>query len=676
MNAPVNADTQLARLLQKYFGEQQAWREEADDLRILIRLVDALRKSRRKGQPVSIAPLLEHLREKGGFREGLGEYLMHALQGKRIRYSLTDNGILADADFWREIVRRVSFKVLPEQPDENTLGHVLNNVFYRKGDARWVRQLPETELVELFTLLRLRPINEAKVEGGPYVDLLYAASVLAHRISGRALEAAVLKMVPEQERLENPFLVFQRELDDLVQRFLASGTIPEDPDHAEHLKLRELHAQCVAYLQAAYDNSQHYGISIRVNQNLLRIRQQLERLGIVLDLLVIDDDRTPHLNTIELGRRLIEFHGEKNNLRSLIEESTRLTAFEITQHTGTTGEHYITSSGKEYGQMFLSAAGGGLIVGVMCIFKVLLGYLHPNLFGKAFFYSMNYAWGFIAIYLLGATLATKQPAMTAATLVKSLQVTIGDRRSYSSFADLFARLFRSQFIAFMGNVLVAFPMALGIAYVVELLSGWNLAEEKWEGLLNDLSPVRSLAVFHAAIAGVFLFLSGIIAGSVANRGKHEHIPLRIRKHPWLLATVGKRPAERLSRFYEKHWAGILSNFWFGVFMGSTVVVGMIFGLPLDIRHITFAAGNLGIALQGAHFTIGYWPLFWGILGIGVIGFVNFIVSFSLSLSLAMRSRGIPLTDLDEIVAAIWMHFRRWPSHFFFPPRESANTTSH
>ena len=105
----------------------------------------------------------------------------------------------------------------------------------------------------------------------------------------------------------------------------------------------------------------------------------------------------------------------------------------------------------------------------------------------------------------------------------------------------------------MGNILLAFPMALGISVLVEMLTGWNLAGDKWDDLLTDLSPVHSLAILHAAIAGVFLFLSGIIAGSVANRGKHERIPLRIRKHPWLLATIGARRADRLSRNYEKHW---------------------------------------------------------------------------------------------------------------------------
>lgn len=659
-------EPRIRQLLAKYFGPGEAWRQEADDLRILIRIAGALRKMRAADGSATIMPLLEALRDQPAYRFGLGEYLMRALRGKRIRYSLTDNGILSDTHLWREVIRRISFKLLPDQPDENTLGHVLNNVFYRKGDARWARTLPEHEIEELFMLLQLRPINEVKTEGGPFADLLFAASILAHRVSGRALEADVLRMVPEQQQLANPFLAFQRELDNIIERFLTKGELPDEAEHEDHRQLRVLHLQCVDYINTAFANSERFGISIRVNQNLLRIRQQLERLGVVLDLLTITPERTAQRNTIELGRRLIEFHGLKNNLRGLVEESTRLTAYEITQHTANTGEHYITSSRSEYRHMFLSAAGGGLIVGIMCILKVMLGYLHPTLFGKAFFYSMNYAWGFIAIYLLGATLATKQPAMTAATVVKSLQNTVGNTQQYGAFAELFARLFRSQFIAFVGNVLLALPMALGITVLIELVSGWNISATKWEGLVTDLSPVHSLALPHAAIAGVFLFLSGIIAGSVANRGKHERIALRIRKHPWLLATIGHPRTEKLARFYEKHWAGILSNFWFGVFMGSTVVVGMIFGLPLDIRHITFAAGNLGIALHGAHYTITFWPLFWAIIGIGLIGFVNFAVSFGLSLTLAMRSRGIPVSDLDDIVKAVWRYFRQHPLRFFVP----------
>jgi site-specific recombinase len=97
---------------------------------------------------------------------------------------------------------------------------------------------------------------------------------------------------------------------------------------------------------------------------------------------------------------LIGYNSRKSNIRKLVGQSTQLLAYEITHHTAQTGEHYITSSRQEYWKMFRSACGGGLIVGVMCIVKLLLGKVHSSEFGHAFLYSLNYAIGFTLIYLL------------------------------------------------------------------------------------------------------------------------------------------------------------------------------------------------------------------------------------------------------------------------------------
>jgi site-specific recombinase len=72
---------------------------------------------------------------------------------------------------------------------------------------------------------------------------------------------------------------------------------------------------------------------------------------------------------------------------------------------------------------------------------------------------MNYAMGFVMIYLMGFTLATKQPAMTAATMTKVF-LKKERKRNNTEFAHLVSKLFRSQFIAFVGNVLLSFPIAL------------------------------------------------------------------------------------------------------------------------------------------------------------------------------------------------------------------------
>lgn len=260
--------------------------------------------------------------------------------------------------------------------------------------------------------------------------------------------------------------------------------------------------------------------------------------------------------------------------------------------------------------------------------------------------------------------------MTAATMTKALEIGMKKQsitgEKHSSFAHLFARLFRSQFIAFVGNVIVAFPVSLLGIWLIDYAFNNNIAEAKWNTLLTDISPVDSPAIFHAAIAGALLFLYGIISGSISNRNKHHQLIYRIQEHPLLKRSFGVKKTKRIAQWFENNWAGVVSNIWVGVFMGSTASVGVFLGLDLDIRHITFASGNLALGLYGAHFNLDSWTLFWGILGIAVIGFVNFMVSFLLSLGLAFRSRNIPFSELYFLNKAIWKYFKKRPMAFFFP----------
>lgn len=46
--------------------------------------------------------------------------------------------------------------------------------------------------------------------------------------------------------------------------------------------------QCQEFVNLAFKNASKYGISNKINQSLLKIRQQLERVSIILNLLVID----------------------------------------------------------------------------------------------------------------------------------------------------------------------------------------------------------------------------------------------------------------------------------------------------------------------------------------------------------------------------------------------------
>lgn len=662
----------IAGFLETNFDSNNLWEFKAQETDLLALLVNILRPKKPKMvQTVDLGELLHELKENKTFREGLSLYIHNLIKDKRFNTILTDAGILTDADFFFEVKKRLVAKIIPEQPEKDTLEYILNQVFFVKTDPIWIDKIPPQQIEQLFDLLKFKSVYTACKSGSPLSELVFSIEVIIHRIAGRALESEVIKMVPKYESLESPFLAFQKEFAEITEKLLEKEHCFITSDDHGYKQLLVLHKQCLDYVNSAFKNSEKFGISLRVNQSLLRIRQQLERLNTLLPLLIIDKPEDAKKNSIQLAKNLITYNCDKNNVRKLINESTQLLSYEVTQHTARTGEHYITKDRWEYFRMFWTAAGGGIIVGLLCIIKVFISKMDASAFGYAFFYSLNYSIGFITIYVLGFTLATKQPAMTASALISALETgrkntELPDDEKHRAFAELFARVFRSQFIAFVGNVLVAFPVALLGIWLIDISFDYNLAESKWYHLITDLSPIDSPAILHSAIAGVFLFLSGIIAGAVANRDKYQHIYYRIQEHPLLKMSLGRVRTEKLARLYEKKWAGIISNFWFGIFMGSTASIGIFLGLNIDIRHITFASGNLALGLYGANWEVSDKLLIWGIVGIVLIGLINFLVSFSLSMGLAFRSRNIPLSEMRLVTASIWRHFKKRPGSFFFP----------
>lgn len=669
MNPPEQRENSIENLLKKHFSSDQNWQQQAGEVQILVDLVETIRpRNPEKIEQVSIEVLLLFLEKYENYRVGLAGYLDSVLAEKKFSRILSDAGILKNLDFWSEAKSRLISKILPQQPDRDTLQFLLNQVFYLDSDPVWISKISEEQLVKLLELLDFQ--SNKTGDGQVLRELLFAMEVLTFRICGTAMEPDVNKMVPEFENLQSPFLSFQQDMKILENKLLASDSTNLSPDDEDFRQVLILLKQCDDYVSLAFQNSAKYGISMRVNQNLLKIRQQLQRLRLLLQILPQHSGDSAATNTIEITRLLIEINCRKNSLAGLFGQSTQTIAYEITQHTARTGERYITESKSEYRQMFEAALGGGLIVGMLVISKLKMSKLPSSDFGFAFNYGMNYAIGFILIYLLGFTLATKQPAMTASALAKSLREGIKSDApedvKHRRFAELFARLFRSQFIAFVGNVLMAFPIALFWIWYIDQIWGENIAATKWTKLIGDLHPLQSAAVFHAAIAGFYLFLSGLIAGNIANRDKHHRVYYRIQEHPLLKKTFGAAGAARIAAVYEKRWAGIVSNFWFGIFLGSTYSIGSFFGLNLDIRHITFAAGNFAMGLYGSGFSASLPMIFWSLVGIFIIGLVNFLVSFCLSLFLAFRSRGIPFSEIRPVGRSIFHHFRRFPRSFFLP----------
>ena len=616
---------------------------------------------------------LAYLKNNEEIKNNFRDYLFILFSNKSFAKALTEANILSENAFFPELKKRISYKFLPPVEDENTISYIISKVLFNpKSDSDYIKNIKPEDGSEFFKLMEIEKISTLpKVKK----ELLISANILALRSVGNALEAGITKMVPEYKNFDNPFVALQSELDSLIGRFKKDKDLQIDSKDIDYKQIKIYLQQCLDFVDKAFKNASKFGISSKINQSLLKIRQQLKRIQDIIPILVVDTEEDILTNSKNLVSNTLKYNSHRNNIRELIDDSTRLISHLITSHTAETGTHYIATSSKEYLKMFWKASGGGIIVGFLCIFKMMMSYSHGSEFSHAVLYSLNYAFGFIIIYLLGFTLATKQPAMTAATMAKVLSDESSSEKNYKEFANLVAKLSRTQFIAFVGNVLWSFPVALAIIYGMDLFLEKNFAVAKADKLLKDLNPIESKAILHACIAGFFLFISGIISGNISNSSIFNQIPERISQSPFLNQVIGAKNSKKLSDFYTKHWAGIISNFWFGIFLGVIAPLGVFLGLDLDIRHITFSAGNFALALYGKGFDIDTYTFVISLVTIFLIGAFNFIVSFGLSMLLAFRSRKVNFGELTIIHKTILKYFIKNPLRFFIPLKSELDEAS-
>jgi site-specific recombinase len=642
---------------------------KGNETSLLVSLVNIIRTSNTSTKSAKIEDyedLIFLIDTHPELSKGLQEYLERLCNKKSIVKIITEANLISDSSFYSEIRDRIILKFLPEYSDSKSAEYIISDVFYKENDGKWVSELSEDWCIKLLDVLEIEGIYEKDNQNWLIMDLILSIKILSHRIAGNAMHSGFIQIVPEYYSLENPFASLQEEVNAYLKDIEIDYKQRSEED-INYRQIRILSNQCKDYIQKAYKNIPVLGISFKAHQKLMMVENMLERLNAAIDMIVIKNDRSSKATLVMLIKSLIIFNAGKSKISDYINQTTQTYAREITRNIAIKGEQYITTSKAEYWSMFKAALGGGALVSIACLIKLKMTYIETSLFTKAIYLSLNYSLVFIAIYLLHFSLATKQPAMTAASLANQIDLDIQNKSDFESLAELVSRIWRSQFIAFTGNVLMAFPTALLCMFSWTYIFEENAASTKAHYLISELNIFTSPAIFHAAIAGVFLFFSGLIAGNISNRNKVMHIPQRIADHPILKQFTTLRFRTKLSEFVDHYWAGIISNFWFGVFMGSVGIVGIILGLNLDIRHITFAAGNFAIGLYGYGFNLSAYDIFHSVLGITIIGFVNFSVSFGLSLFLALRSRGIKLSELKNVLRSIKNSFLRYPLSYFYPP---------
>ncbi len=648
--------------------------DDVDTLDLLRQLVATLRpRGRRdKAHGERFASLIKQLEANPALAADFRRHVVHFLATRRQLTFFTDSGILPGTGFFSEWWRILGNRLLPEAHDERRLKDCLHLIFDRPHDWRWLEELPTEDWRRLWDVLAPQGMLHDVDWRAIQEQMLDAVLLLAHRISGLGVESELTRVSPNFDDDRPCFIALSAETLAFTNAF-RQGLDAPNHDFDDGSQLLVIAEQCRAALQRIRRRALSVGTSLHLSYLLTRGEQSLDRLGDLISILLASDneahrqDALPAWTAFASTAFLAE--NRRNSLRFYLAQLSGLLAVRVTENAARAGEHYICDTAADYRGMWKSATGAGVLIAGMALIKIKAAALHPPLFVEAFVNSMIYGLGFVLIYLLGLTVATKQPAMTAQTLA-SLLSDIKPNRSadLEKVVDVIAAVCRSQLAAICGNVLIALPVAivLGIA-----LSHWHgapaISPDKAAQLLGNLAPL-GWAIPHAAIAGFYLFLSGLISGYFDNHAAYAEIGTRIGRLRWLSSALGNERARRIGAYIQDRLGGIMGNLLFGCMLGSTAVIGTILGLPLDIRHIAFASANLGYALTGFQFQIAGQAILWAALGIAAIGLTNLIVSFALALRTALGARRIRFEHWGPLLAAIGRRLRREPRTFLAPQR--------
>ncbi len=605
-------------------------------------------------------------------KQKLQRALLLLLVNTNLNKALTESGVPLAGGFWQELFDRLKHKMLPAIQDPDDFLYVIDRVFYKSDDFKWVEAITQENWISFFTIIQM-PIGVRDKRLQQHV--MAAMRILSFQVAQTGLEKEVAAYIPATETGEESPFVKQSFLIHDLQEKLTQDSDNKTITHCCAL-IKDVIQQCAKNIDYIRREQSTKGASLRQTYTLLILSTRLQRILILNDVL----DRDDHFDVgrfVDLFKVLVRNENRKNSIREFVSQGIGYLAYQIAEHKGDKGGKYITSTAKEYRKMIISAMWGGFIICFIAVFKNLLGKLALAPFWQGFMYSVNYSAGFIAIEETGSTLATKQPAFTASAVAASL-----DTKKQSNQPDLnnlaitVAKVSRSQIASFFGNLIIVFPGTFLLAWLYHLLFKTKIADgDAAYQLLKDQHPWESLSLLYACNTGFFLFVSGIIAGYVQNKIRYGRIGERLVMHPILRLSMTEGRRKKLAGYIEKHSGALVGSIALGFFLGMAGIFGKVFGIPFDIRHITISAGNSAIGVYGVGFeNIAWQYLLVVFLGVLAIGFVNFLSSFAFAFYVAVKSRGIHLKDYPQFIGILWRYFIHFPSHFIFPPKsKTANS---
>ncbi len=585
---------------------------------------------------------IENHPEREAVRAALREFWSHHSYVRVI----SEAGLPDEAFLLRELLARALRHLLPVDEVGGDLYILLDSLNLKQADARWLAALPEELLAAWADIFR--PTQSS---------ILASAKILALRATNIALSRDLIEFSDDEDITQSGFF----HLPSVVERVIL---------HPEDVALWDKQrAACESQLQAVNRRLEEKGSSVDLVFRVRLLRSYLGRIQQVLSMTAPETvkEGSPAEYTSVAARKLaitiVHGFASQRNIGSVLGASTRRLARSVVEKTGRAGSHYIARNAAQWRVMGRGAIFAGVITAFTALFKYTLSaMIHAPLL-LALAHSINYVVSFLCMQAGGFLLASKMPAATAAALVDAMEDPGKDH-----MASLKA-ISSTQFVVTIANLVGAVPAAVLIDRIIRAVSGHPfLSPAESEHGVRMLFPHASGTIFFAVVTGIFLWLSSLATGWTANYIALHKLPQAIGNSLRLRKKLGAGRAAKLAEWAQHHAAGSAGFIALGFLLGSMPIVFELFGIPLEVRHVTLAAASLGYALDG--------QLIYGRLtgaatlaafsGIAFVGLLNIVTSFALSFLLAVRARNIAGAESNRFLRAVGKELLAKPLAFLFP----------
>jgi site-specific recombinase len=550
---------------------------------------------------------------------------------------ISEAGLPDEAFLVRELLARAVRHLLPVDEVEGDLYVLMDSLNLKESDARWVASLSQPLIASWAETFRPSTFS-----------ILASCKILALRAANVALSRDLIAFADDEDITKSPF-------------FHLPGIVEHVIRHPEDFHLWEQQrAACEDQLQTVNQSLADRGSSANLIFRVRLLRSLLGRIQQVISL------ERPDSDARKLAVTVVHGFASQRRIRGVLSASARRLARSVVERTGRAGKHYIAKDTQQWGVMGLGAVLAGVITSFTALFKYSLSaMIHaPMLLAVA--HSLNYVVSFLLMQAGGFLLASKMPAVTAATLVDAMEDPAKDH-----MASLQA-ISKTQFIVTISNLIGAIPASIAIDRLYNAVRGHPfLPEPAAEHGIRMLFPQASLTILFAITTGVFLWLSSLATGWTANYLALHRMGSAISNSLRIRHKLGPARAEKLANWVKHHAPGSVGYIILGFLLGAVPIMFELFGIPLEVRHVTLAAASLGYALDASllHGQLHWQDALLAFSGIALVGILNIVTSFVLSFLLAIRARNIGEVQSRRFLREVGQELLAHPFSFLLP-RES------